>query len=356
MKRFSIAILTWLWLCAFAAAADNPALLPKSFAGWTQTGQPQTTANAAQADAAYPAVLTEYGFIDSETATYTRDDGRKLTLKAARFNDATGAYGAFTFYRQPTMTSEEIGTKAASAGNRILFFRSNVLLDANFGRVTEMSASELRELAGLLPSAKGAADNLPTLPEYLPKKDAVANSAKYILGPQALLVAKSPLTAEQVDFSHDPEVLMQDYSSKGGALTLTLLDYPTPQIAGERLRALQSAQQTSPAFLARRTGPILDVVTGAVDSSEAQTLLNSVNYEAEVTWNERTSFSKRDNIGNLVLAVFALIGIILLISLIFGVFFGGIRILAKRLFPNRLFDRPEDLEIIQLHLREPGER
>jgi hypothetical protein len=219
-----------------------------------------------------------------------------------------------------------------------------------------MSASELRELAGLLPSAKGSADNLPTLPEYLPKKDAVANSAKYILGPQALLVAKSPLTAEQIDFGHDPEVLMQDYSSPDGGLTLTLLDYPTPQIAGERLRALQSAQQTNPAFLARRTGPILAVVTGAINSSEAKTLLNSVNYEAEVTWNERTSFSKRDNIGNLILAVFTLIGIILLISLIFGVFFGGIRLLAKRVFPNRLFDRPEDLEIIQLHLREPGER
>ena len=109
MKRFSIAILTSLWLCTFAAAADNPALLPKSFAGWTQTGQPQTTTNPAQVDSAYPAVLQEYGFADSETASYTRKDGRKLTLKAARFNDATGAYGAFTFYRQPVMSSEEIG-------------------------------------------------------------------------------------------------------------------------------------------------------------------------------------------------------------------------------------------------------
>ncbi|MGD0931606.1 MAG: DUF6599 family protein [Candidatus Korobacteraceae bacterium] len=356
MKRLSITILTWLCLCTFAAAADNPVLLPKSFAGWTQTGQPRTTANPAQVDSAYPAVLQEYGFTDSETATYTRDDGRKLTLKAARFNDATGAYGAFTFYRQPAMISEEIATNAASAGSRILFFRSNVLVDANFDHVTEMSASELRELVGLLPSAQGSAGNLPTLPEYLPKKNAVANSAKYILGPQALLVAKSPLTAEQVDFGHDPEVLMQDYTSKDGGLTLTLLDYPTPQIAGGRLRALQSVQPAKPAFLARRTGPILAIVSGAIASSDAQALLNSVNYEAEVTWNEATTVSKRDNIGNLILAVFALIGIILLISLIFGVFFGGIRILAKRLFPDRVFGRSDEIEIIQLHLEEPGER
>jgi len=357
MKRLLIAVLIGcLWLPALAIAADQPAVLPKSFAGWTQTGQPQITTDAAKADAAYPAVLQEYGFSDSETATYTREDGRKLTIKAARFNDATGAYGAFTFYRQPVMRTEEIGTKAASANNRVLFFRSNVLVEANFDRISAMSASELRDLAAMLPAAKGTADNLPTLPEYLPKKDAVENSAKYVLGPQALLAAKSPLTAEQVDFSHDPEILTQDYTSKAGDLTLTLIEYPTPQIAGERLRALEGADKGSNNFLERRTGPILEVVSGAIASSEAQALLNSVNYEAEVTWDEATSLSRRDNIGNLILAVFALIGIILLISIIFGVFFGGLRILVKRLFPDKVFDRPDEVEIIQLHLEGPGKQ
>ncbi len=255
------------------------------------------------------------------------------------------------------MKTEEIGTKAASLNNRILFFRSNVLVDASFDHFTEMSGSELRELAAMLPSAKGSADNLPNLPEYLPKKDAVANSAKYILGPQALLASQTPLSAEQIDFAHDAEVLYQDYTSKDGDLTLTIINYPTPQIAGERLRSLQDRRQANGApLLARRSGPLVDVVTGPIGSDEARDLLNSVNYEAEVTWNEATSLSKRDNIGNLIVAVFALIGIILLISVIFGVFFGGIRILTKRLFPDKVFDRRESTEIIQLHLGERIDR
>jgi Family of unknown function (DUF6599) len=352
MRRIFHAVVVCLWLTGLVFA-DHSGLLPKAFAGWTETGVARTTSDAAQADAAYPAVLKEYGFTGSETVTYTRAEGRKLTIKAAKFNDATGAYGAFTFYRQPAMRTERIGAKAASANQRILFFRDNVLIDANFDRLTEMSAAELRELAGMLPAAKGAAENLPTLPEYLPKGDAVENSAKYILGPQALLAAKAPVTAEQIDFSHDPEILIQDYSSKSGPLTLMLVQYPTPQIAAERLHVLQSAQQSSPnTLLVRRSGPLVDIVTGTIGSDEAQKLLTSVNYEAEVTWNEATSLSKRDNIGNLILAIFALIGIILLISIIFGVFFGGIRILAKRFFPDRVFDRPEDVEFIQLHLRQ----
>ncbi len=352
IKRLTIAVFLCLSLAGLAFATDAGGFLPKSFAGWTQSGAPRITTDAAQADAAYPAVLKEYGFVGSETATYTRDDGRSLTIKAAKFNDATGAYGAFTFYRQPMMKTERIGTKAASANRRILFFRANVLVDANFDRLTEMSAAELRELAGLLPAAQGSAENLPTLPEYLPKHDAVENSAKYILGPQALLAAKVPLTPEEVDFGHDAEVLAQDYSSKSGPLTLIVLQYPTPQIAGERLRALQSVAQATPnTFLVRRSGPLVDVVTGAVASDEAQKLLTSVNYEAEVTWDQATSVGKRDNIGNLLLAVFTLIGILLLISLIFGLFFGGIRIVAQRIFPGRVFDRPENVEFIQLHLR-----
>ena len=352
LKRFLAAAVLSVVLGSVAFASGPNDFLPQSFAGWTKSGGVQSITDPANADAAYPAVLKEYGFAGAETATYIRSDGRKLTVKAARFNDASGAYGAFTFYRQPAMRTEQIGTKAASANERILFFRDNVLVDASFDRVTGMSAAELRELAGMLPAAKASAENLPSLPGYLPTGHAVENSAKYILGPQALVAQKGPLTPELVDFSHDPEILIQDYSSASGPLTLTLIQYPTPQIAGERLRVLQSAEQSSPnSLLVRRSGPLVDVVTGAVGSSEAHALLNSVNYEAEVTWNEATSMSKRDNIGNLILGVFALTGSILLISLIFGIFFGGIRILMKRLFPDRVFDRPEDVDIIQLHLR-----
>jgi hypothetical protein len=348
MKRCCLLLVTLL-LSAAAFAADTN-FLPKSFAGWTQSAVSPDTKDAAGVDSAYPAVLKEYGFNDAETATYTRSDGRKLIIKAARFQDATGAYGAYTFYRQPAMKSEQIGTKAASANERILFFRSNVLVDANFDRLTGMSAAELRELAAALPAANGSKDNLPGLPQYLPKENVVENSARYILGSQALTAVKAPLTAEQIDFQYDPEILQQQYSTSDGPLTLMLVQYPTPQIAGDRLRALEPLAKANAGLAIRRTGPLLVVESGAVDNGDAKAILNSVNYEAEVTWNEATSTPKRDNIGNLIVGVFGLIGILLLISLIFGLFFGGFRIMMKRLFPDRVFDRPESVEIIQLHL------
>jgi len=345
-KTFALLVLLSTVVCA--AAADN--ILPKSFAGWTQTGDVKVVTKPEQADAAYPSVLNEYGFTEAETATYTRPDGRTLTIKAAQFKDATGAYGAFTFYRDPAMKSEQIATKAASANQRILFFRSNILVDAALDRVTGMSAAELRELAGMLPEAKGTTGNLPNLPEYLPKENAVENSAKYILGPQALAATQTPLPADLAAFSVEPEILTQNYTTPDGPVTLMLLEYPTPQIAIERLRAIQAAQGSDPKFAVRRTGPIIVAESGNVGNGDAKAVLNAVNYEAEVTWNEATSVSKRDNIGNLLLAVFGLIGILLLIGLVFGVFMGGIRVLLTRYFPGSIFDVPENVEILQLHI------
>jgi hypothetical protein len=353
MKQFLKSILLSALLGALAVAASGEIILPKSFAGWTQTGEVTTTTQAGQADATNPAVLNEYGFTGSEAATYARPDGRTLIIKAARFKDATGAYGAFTFYRDPGMKEERIGTKSASANEHILFFRSNIVVDAKFDRVTGMSAAELRELAGMLPEAPATAASLPTLPEYLPKQGVIENSAKYILGPQALSATKTPLPAELVGFAAEPEILTQSYTTADGPVTLMLVQYPTPQIAIARLREFQSAPDSGRTFAARRTGPIVVVVaSGNVESHEAKALLNSVNYEAEVTWNEATSMSKRDNIGNLLMAVFGLIGILLLFGLIFGVFFGGIRLLLTRYFPGTIFDLPENVEILQLHLRD----
>jgi len=46
-----------------------------------------------------------------------------------------------------------------------------------------------------------------------------------------------------------------------------------------------------------------------------------------------------------------LVAIIFLFMLVAGIAFGGVRIVIKRLYPNRVFDRPEDMEITRLNLR-----
>ncbi len=331
--------------------AKSSPILPQIFAGWEIAESTKSGSDAAQIDPGSAKVLKEYGLSDYEIATY-KNGARTLVVKAARFQDASGAYGAFTFYRTQNMQPETVGTMAASANERVLFFRSNILVTAEFDHITAMSAGELRELAQDLPAASGSAGNLPNLPNYFPKRELVANSAKFIVGPEALAMTNAPISADQIDFSKDPEVMTGRYSAGGHDADFVLIEYPTPQIAGERLRAIETANPTSggTTFLAKRTGPLVALIKGQVPESDARRLLARVNYEADVTWNENAGNSKRDNIGNLVIAASLLAGIIFLISVGTGAIFGFGRIFLHRLFPKRYAVKDAEGELIRLHL------
>ncbi len=336
-----------------ARQSDGATLLPNVFAGWQISTTPQISKDPAAADATNAPALKEYGLTDFESATYTRPGGRKLEAKAIRFKDASGAYGAYTFYKVPEMLNEKIGDQGSSLNEIVLFYRGNVLVRAVLDKVTAMSAAELRELADDLPQAKGPGANLPTLPTYLPKQTYVANTAKYVVGPAGLAGARAPISADLVDFSRDAEAVLGDYNTEYGTARLMILAYPTPQIAADRLRAIEASRAAgNPSvapIMAKRTGPLVALVTGRFSESEGKSLLASVNYDAEVTWNQQTHLSKKDNIGDLIINNFLLIAIIFGMAIVLGVAFGGFRLLMKRLFPDRVFDR--DIDIIRLNLR-----
>ena len=81
---------------AVRSVEQVPNLLPQQFGGWEMQGSPQISKDPAVADPTNAAVLKEYRFSDLASSTYTRDDGRTLKIRAARFTDASGAFGAYT--------------------------------------------------------------------------------------------------------------------------------------------------------------------------------------------------------------------------------------------------------------------
>jgi hypothetical protein len=157
---------------------------------------------------------------------------------------------------------------------------------------------------------------------------------------------------------------MGNYTSPEGQATLMLIEYPTPQLAAEHLRRIDAVRQAAPPqagvaavknggpFFDKRTGPIIAIAAGPLSESDANALLGLVNYEANVTWNENTYLDKNNNVGTLLVNVIILCFVLGAIAIVAGIGFGGIRILVKRLFPNKVFDRPEQMEFISLHLAE----
>ncbi|MGP0097427.1 MAG: DUF6599 family protein [Terriglobales bacterium] len=374
--QVSVVLLVWCCVgCAVAGATGVPAagavsasaVLPTEFAGWQMKGAVTRSDDPAAADAANAPVLAEYGFQHLETASYTRDDGRNLVVRAAVFADASGAYGAFTYYYSDEMGQETIGGQAAFLNNRVLFYQGNVLVDAVFDRMSVMSASQMRQLAGLLPLPADNKDKAPSLPTRLPKAadhNLEKNTTKYILGPVTLDRVGAPLGSSLVDFKSGAEVAIGKYGVNAGDATLMLIEYPTPQIAAERLRQIDASHQITQQqpgvasivdvgpFFDTRTGPIIVIAAGPLSKSEARSLMSAISYDADVTWNENTYVSKKDNLANFLFNAIVLCGIVVGLALVAGIAFGGLRLLVKRLFPDSVFDRREAVEFISLHLED----
>ena len=215
---------------AFSQAAPAPpaaqqSLLPDSFAGWTAIAPPKTGTAPESTDPANADVLKEYGLKDFAIGEYRRGDNR-LTLHARRFADATGAYGAFTFYRQPGMHAEEIGKGAVVGGNNALFWTGTTLVDAVFEKPGGVDRAALKELAAALPQPAGSEGIPPSLPHYLPAQGLDANTVRYSIGPAAYARTGGVLPPALVDFSRDAEAVTAQYPARLGHGTLTLHRVP----------------------------------------------------------------------------------------------------------------------------------
>ena len=346
------------------------ALLPESFAGWAAKGAPKTMTDAAQADPANAAALKEYDFTDATQAVYKRS-GEILSLLALRFHDSSGAYGAYSFYRKNGWPREQIGMGATSDNNRVLFWTGNTLVDANFSQIGPMSGAELRELAGQLPQPEGGKALAPPVMVSLPKAQLDGQTTHYALGPAGYAGAGGVLPPEIVGFDRGAEAVTASYTLRTGPATLTLIDYPTPQLAAAqetRIRAFIEAckradkqtQATWPkplqdsglaALEVRRSGPLVAVVSGNAFTDDSHKLLASVHYETELTSIGQPSESEVLKTGKLLLGITILVLIGCSASLLLGFFLGGFRVLY-RLARGKPVSSVYDIEFISLNLRE----
>lgn len=333
---------------ALAAPGPGPSapLLPQNFAGWTQAG-----AVAIQPTPADASVLEEYGLAQFASATYA-DGANRVSISAWQFKDATGAFGAFTYYRQPQMHAEKLGQEGASAGDHHIFWTGATVVDAVYTHPSSEEQAALATLASLLPKASGGASVPPSLPHYLPTADLQPASVRYSIGPAAYAKSAGALPAADIDFSQDAEVITAQYGSAGAPETLTLVMYPTPQMAAAHLKSMQSAAQQGHAIggLAKSSGPLLAVVSGTLPAPKAQQLLDAIRYNDFVTINHPEGYVPETvKLYRLLMGITMLIVILVSGAFLLGIFLGGGRALMRKLRGKPVSSVSEE-EFISLHL------
>jgi hypothetical protein len=348
-----------------AAPKDKP-VLPEAFAGWVATEKPKAVTDAAELDGTNAAAMKEFGNTGGMTASYKRSD-ETLTVKALSFQDVSGAYGAYSFYRQNGWPKAEIGTGGTLDKNRVLFWQGNTVVDATFSKVGPMSASELRDLAKNLPMPQGNRALTPPILANLPQSALQKQTMHFAQGPTGYAGSGGVLPPELVGFDRDAEAVTANYSLTSGPATLTLIDYPTPQMAEAQykkihdyIKAGSGAQPAFPKPLqdsdqasleVMRSGPIVALVSGDAIPDESHKLLAQVHYAADLTQMTQGKDNEIVKTSQFLMGIAMLVIVGCSAAVLLGFFLGGGRALY-RVARGRPASSLYEVEFIRLHLED----
>jgi hypothetical protein len=305
-----------------------------------QLGVFQRVSSKAAAPSADPAIWAEYGLAEGEVAQY-QGDGQKFTATAWRFEDPTGALGAFEWLRSADSKPSALAKLAAETATGSILTHGNYLLRF------EGYHPAAPFLTTLIQGLKQVDDTvLPSLIRYLPSQDLVPNSERYVEGPAALQKFDPGIPPSTAAFHLSAEAQIGEFRAPGGDLKLALFNYPTPQIAREQTIRFQQIAGA----MVKRSGPMVAVILSPSSPDAAEKLLSLIRYEADITLDERVN-TRRDNIGDLVINAFVLIGILLVFTIVGGLAFGSVRAFLRR---GGRGEEADAMIVLHLHDRAPS--
>jgi hypothetical protein len=257
------------------------------------------------------------------------------TVTVYQFDDATGAYAAYSYLRK-------------NGGEHVMLSGVSVVV-SDLKLYPESAAALLKTVEVGLPKMGGTKGLPPLLPTYLPEKGLQKDTVKYSLGPVGYAATGGVLPGDIVGFDKAAEVVTAKYQGKG---TLTLLLYPTPQIAGDHGRQIEAEMNrqgtTAGTVKLRREGPLVLMTTGAWKPVEAQAMVEGIHLRSQLTWNKPMPLEFHAEVQktySLLTSIAAFCGLGTLAAIVLGLFFGGGRAAIRVMQGKPAASEPEFLRI-----------
>ena len=304
-----------------------------------------------------PILLKECGFRSFWQGIYERGP-RAVSVKIFELGDPSGAYSLYTIQVQPDAHAEPTGDQATSTPNDLWLWQANLVIHIHDQTASGKAKTQLLDLGREVSALVRQHAELPNLVKRLPFHNQVSGTSRYAVGPQGFSDLKIPLQTAKLGLEMGAEVSVARYQFPNTQGQLLLLSYPTPQLARKFYTDMKDARSlllnpspTSTIF-SKRSGPLIALLFGTLSEAEANTLLQTIQYSANLTWDEVPPGEDVAAYLRRVRQSIMLTGALLLFTIGAGVVFGFIRVAAKRWLPISIFDRPEEVELTQLRLWE----
>jgi uncharacterized protein DUF6599 len=360
MKRHFCAIALFFFAAVLSVHAES-SLLPDHFGAWQAAG-PATPVKPSELGPKWDRwiegekILAESGITRIEDRAY-KNGADELGLRLYRFKDPSSAFEFYTFAVLPGMKPLGLGQNSAIQQDDARLLIGNFVVQA--GLSEHLAPSILQDVINAL---KPRADQtpLPPIRNYLPLEGRIFGSEKYAFGPDAFRRAAALLErgefaslSSEAGFSSGAEAMFARYRTGKDDAVLLLIEYPTPQLAEQHLHHLEQALSTSAkqaGTTIERKGSLLSLLLRPSSAVYGTALRNAVNYETQVTWNEPTHTITDPPWATILGKIIIITMLFMVVAVVLGAAFGGVRVLTKMFLPGKVFDRPEKMEVLQLGL------
>jgi hypothetical protein len=351
MKAFKTPGLLVLTFLLLAPSLRAQSILPAQFGSWSASGSAQPSASSAEAKG----IFTESALEGSEARSYS-DGSASVPVTLYRFHDSSGAYEGYTYLLGPQVAATAEPAAGDVKARQVSRVGNIVLVVDNASALPQAD----QDLLSKLVSSKADNTPPPPIPNYLPEHDRLSRTELYSLGPAAFRAALANLgrpeyavITDSAGFNSGAEAMFARYRNPRDEAVLLLIEYPTPQLAGLHWKHLEQALPASAkqhGASIERKGSLLAIVLSPSSAAYASRVREAVNYETQVTWNEPSHTITDPPITSVLAKIIMATGAFMLVAIVFGVAFGGVRVLMKKFFPGKVFDRPEQMDVLQLGL------
>ncbi len=290
MKFFAI-VFTVLLAAANATAqielvSDNYFPADSEFQQLESVTSDETITDAARlSKVADGSFFSDVGFDKYARRVYSTAGAGSLSIEVVTLRDSRAAYSLLTILRKADMQTGPPGDVFAGSANDLRFANGRRWVRIQGSRVPEDLLKRVATSVSnrINPERKKA----PSIISHLPKPGLDGSSVRYFVGPKSFEVFSSASRTGPLKFTSDMEVAQARYSANNETGVLSLVSFPTSQVADEYYAGINGAASTETNALriyAKRAGPLVGILEGNFDPGAADKILGSLKFSYSIRW------------------------------------------------------------------------
>jgi hypothetical protein len=297
-------------------------------------------------------IISEVGFNRYERREYRLAGSKSLSIEVVTLLDLKASYSLLTLLGDSSIQTGPPGDEYSANATGIQFAHRNMWVNI---RSKGVDGEFIRKVAEAVSRKLGSIQKKsPELVSHFPQNGYSASTLRYFPNFKSFEIYSKKVPAWMRICGEDMEIARANYTIGGKTTVLSLLNYPTSQIAEayySKFAASAAAKVHS-----RNVGPIIAVIEGPVEPESAEKLLRDIRYDYSIQWIYEKKESKASNlfgipinvIDKLIKKSFFFVGLIALLSIGAGIAFAVFRFR----FRNRVSkSNMDDGDITHLKMR-----